>query len=65
MRHPREMGGPEINAFLTHEAVVEHVIASTQTQGLAAPLFLYRQVLKIAPGYLRVLFGLGGHSVCQ
>ena len=32
LRHPREMGGPEINAFLTHLAVEERVSASTQNQ---------------------------------
>lgn len=52
LRHPREMGGPEINAFLTHLAVVEHVSASTQNQALAALLFLYRRVLEIDPGDL-------------
>ena len=52
LRHPREMGGPEINAFLTHLAVVEHVSASTQNQALAALLFVYRRVLEIDPGDL-------------
>ncbi|QNG26185.1 integron integrase [Synechococcus sp. HK01-R] len=51
-RHPREMGGPEINAFLTHLAVQEHVSASTQNQALAALLFLYRRVLNVDPGDL-------------
>ena len=51
-RHPREMGGPEINAFLTHLAVEEHVSASTQNQALAALLFLYRRVLNVDPGDL-------------
>ena len=41
LRHPREMGGPEINAFLTHLAVEERVSASTQNQALAAWLFLW------------------------
>jgi hypothetical protein len=45
-RHPREMGVPEIEAFLTHLAVKEHVAASTQNQALNALLFLYREVLK-------------------
>lgn len=31
-RHPEEMGGPEIEAFLTHLAVAAGVSASTQTQ---------------------------------
>ncbi|MFZ4803473.1 MAG: integron integrase [Synechococcus lacustris] len=52
LRHPREMGGPEINAFLTHLAVEERVSASTQNQALAALLFLYRQVLGMDPGCL-------------
>ena len=44
-RHPREMGAPEIQAFLTHLAVTCNVSASTQNQALAALLFLYREVL--------------------
>jgi integron integrase len=46
-RHPREMGSPEVEAFLTHLAVHEHVSASTQNQCLQALLFLYRRVLEI------------------
>ncbi len=45
VRHPTQMGEREINAFLTHLAVDEHVSASTQNQALAALLFLYRHVL--------------------
>jgi integron integrase len=45
VRHPAEMGEPEINAFVTHLAVHEHVSAATQTQALSAVLFLYRHVL--------------------
>lgn len=45
MRHPREMGEAEINAFLSHLATEERVSASTQNQALAALLFLYRTVL--------------------
>ncbi|RME11273.1 MAG: integron integrase [Ardenticatenia bacterium] len=44
-RHPKEMGAPEIEAFLTHLAVEEHVAASTQNQALSALFFLYRDVL--------------------
>ena len=33
-RHPKEMGVPEIEAFLTHLAVNERVAASTQNQAL-------------------------------
>ena len=44
-RHPKDMGKPDIEAFLTHLAVHEQVAASTQNQALQAILFLYRQVL--------------------
>ena len=46
LRHPREMGSDEVNAFLTHLAVKEQVSASTQNQALAALLFLYRDLLE-------------------
>jgi len=45
VRHPAEMAEPEINAFLTHLAVKEHVSALSQNQALSALLFLYRHVL--------------------
>lgn len=45
VRHPQEMAEPEINAFLTHLAVKEHVSASTQNQALCAIIFLYKYVL--------------------
>jgi len=45
LRHPEELAEPEVNRFLTHLAVVEHVSSSTQNQALAALLFLYRHVL--------------------
>jgi len=45
MRHPREMGQVEINAFLSHLATEEQVSASTRNQALAALLFLYRTLL--------------------
>jgi integron integrase len=46
MRHPSEMGAPEVEAFLTYLAVKENVAASTQNQALSALLFLYREVLQ-------------------
>ncbi len=46
VRHPAEMGAPEIQAFLTHLAVDQNVAASTQNQALSALLFLYKEVLK-------------------
>lgn len=44
-QHPNTMGPVEVEAFLTHLAVHEHVAASTQNQALSALLFLYREVL--------------------
>jgi integron integrase len=45
-RHPIGMGGPQVEAFLSHLATERHVAASTQSQALAALLFLSRNVLK-------------------
>ncbi|HMA10380.1 MAG TPA: integron integrase [Steroidobacteraceae bacterium] len=47
MRHPRTMGGPDIERYLTHLATVAKVSPSTHKQALAAILFLYREVLCI------------------
>lgn len=49
-RHPREMGAPEINAFLTWLAVKRNVAAATQNQAMNALVFLYNQVLLVEPG---------------
>jgi integrase len=46
-RHPTELGGVEVSAFLTSLATDRQVSASTQNQALAAILFLYREVLRI------------------
>ncbi len=45
MRHPREMGEVEVNAFLCHLATEKRVSACTQNQALAALLFFYRTML--------------------
>ncbi|MBI4195372.1 MAG: phage integrase N-terminal SAM-like domain-containing protein [Betaproteobacteria bacterium] len=44
-RHPRELGAPEVTAFLNHLAQERQVAAATQNQALAALLFLYKEVL--------------------
>jgi integron integrase len=44
-RHPREMGSPEIKAFLSDLAIRRQVSVSTQNQAFSALLFLYREVL--------------------
>ena len=46
-QHPRDMGKPEIESFLTHLAVERKVSASTQNQAFNALLFLYREVLEL------------------
>lgn len=46
-RHPRELGGPAVERFLTSLAVDQKVSASTQNQALSAILFLYREVLEV------------------
>ena len=45
-RHPRDMGAPEVQAFLSHMAVTRGVSPSTQNQAKAALLFLYRHALE-------------------
>lgn len=44
-RHPRELGGPHVEQFLTHLATTQGVAPSTHKRALAAILFLYREVL--------------------
>ena len=44
-RHPREMGKPEIEAFLSYLTKSRNVAVSTQNQALNALVFLYREVL--------------------
>ncbi|ASC73288.1 Integrase/recombinase [Halomicronema hongdechloris C2206] len=39
-QHPKDMGAPEIRAYLSHLAIQRHVAASTQTVALSALLFL-------------------------
>lgn len=47
MRHPRELGAPEVTAFLSMLANERRVSVSTHNQALSAILFLYRDVLDI------------------
>lgn len=44
LRHPRELGKPEVEAFLTMLAHERKVSASTHRQALSALLFLYKEV---------------------
>jgi integron integrase len=47
LRHPREMGVREVEAFLSHLANDRHVSPATHRQALSALLFLYAEVLKL------------------
>jgi integron integrase len=46
-RHPRALGAPDVERFLSSLAVDGQVSASTQNQALSALLFLYKEVLAI------------------
>jgi integron integrase len=45
MKHPLDMGEPEVEAFLSHLAAEKKAASSTQNQAFNALLFLYRDVL--------------------
>lgn len=45
MKHPRDMGAPEVEAFLSMLAAQRGVSPATHNQALSALLFLYREVL--------------------
>jgi integron integrase len=47
LRHPAELAGPEVEAFLTWLACERQVAASTHKQALSAVLFLYTKVLQV------------------
>jgi integron integrase len=52
-RDPRQLGAPEVGAFLTHLATESEVSAATQNLALAAVLFLYRDVLAVELPWLK------------
>lgn len=47
LRHPREMGAAEVEAFLTYLANERRISPSTHRQALSAILYLYKEVLDI------------------
>jgi len=47
LRHPRECGAVEVEAFLSQLATAGRVSASTQNQARSALLFLYKEVLRL------------------
>ncbi len=48
-KHPDQMGGTEIEAFLSHLALSRKVSASTQRQALNALIFLYQHLGYLIP----------------
>jgi len=46
LRHPAELGEPEVQQFLTHLGSERHVAARTQAQALNALVFLYKTILR-------------------
>ncbi|MCX2865452.1 integron integrase [Paucibacter sp. PLA-PC-4] len=47
LRHPRDMGAPEVQAFLTWLADERQLASSTHKQALSALVFLYTKVLQL------------------
>ncbi len=47
LRHPKDMGADQVQAYLCWLSNERHVSASTHRQALSAILFLYRQVLGV------------------
>ena len=54
-RHPKDLGEPDVTAFLNHLARDRGVAASTQNQALSALLFLYKEVLATQLAWLEGL----------
>jgi integrase len=53
LRHPKDMGGKEVEAFLSMLANVRKVSTSTHRQALSALLFLYKEVLDLELPWLQ------------
>src|SRR4029078_9840211 len=47
VKHPRDMGAAQVEAFLTMLAAQRRVSSATHNQALSALLFLYREVLAL------------------
>ena len=55
LRHPRDMGAPEVEAFLTWLADERQVATATHKQALSALLFLYTKVLQVNTDWIKEL----------
>ena len=47
MKHPKSLGGRDVEAFLAHLASERQLSASTHRQALSALLFLYKEVIGV------------------
>lgn len=47
LKHPKDMGAPEVEAFLTMLTTERNISSSTHRQALSALLYLYKDVLKM------------------
>ena len=65
LRHPRELGEPEVVAFLNHLAAERGVASSTQTQALCALLFCTSMCWGVRWGGCRISRGLGAARACR
>ncbi len=52
LRHPKDLGAPEVEAFLTHLATQRQVAPATHKQALSALIFLYDKVLGLPVPWL-------------
>ncbi len=52
LRHPAELGGDAVQAFLSWLATEQQVSVSTHKQALSALLFLYQKVLRVSVPWL-------------
>lgn len=55
LKHPRDMGAPQVQSFLTMLATQRQVSPATHSQALSALLFLYREVLGMELPWLQDL----------
>ena len=55
LRHPKDMGAAEVEAFLSHLASERHVSSATQNQAKCALLFLYKRVLEMELPWLQMV----------
>jgi integrase len=47
LKHPKDMGAPEVEAFLSMLVNERNISSSTHRQALSAILYLYKEVLKV------------------